>query len=427
MICAIRSFTAPAASLFSLIASDCGRPLSDITHRLDHGDLDEDIRAALTGTGAIERRVARRDGDGHYLMRILPYRGNDGGTEGVIVTLVGIDTLVEAERSQEAAIARLDARLRQQAAIAEFGAQALRTGDLEALLQQASILVAQGLEIERAKVLELLPDGDRLLVRAGVGWDPGVVGKATIGADEPITGRLTPCSPASRWSPRTWRRSAASRSRPSCTEHGIRSAINVIIRGEGEPFGVLEVDSTKVRQFSEDDINFMQSCANLVASAIDRLERQARLERALEEKQVLLHELQHRVKNSLQEISALVGIERRKIADPAARRPLEVLGSRLEALSVVYRQLYLVDHHTEVDLGGYLAELAGELFAFHGVDPEAITRELRLAEMRVDLDSALPLGLITCEFIVNSFKHAFPEGRGRISLELEQDGPDARG
>jgi two-component sensor histidine kinase len=123
-------------------------------------------------------------------------------------------------------------------------------------------------------------------------------------------------------------------------------------------------------------------------------------------------------------MSALVALERRKVADPGARRPLEVLGSRLEALSVVYRQLYMVNHHTEVPLNGYLAELAGELFAFHGVDPAEIASELRLAEMRVNLDSALPLGLITCEFIVNSFKHAFPHGRGCISLGLEQDEPD---
>ena len=414
----IRSFTSPAASLFSLIRSDCGRPLADITHRLNHGELDGDLRAALTAGTTIERRIARRDGEGHYLMRVLPYRG----AEGVIVTLVNIDLLVDAERSQKAAIARLDTRLRQQAAIAEFGAEALRTTDLDALLQQASILVAKGLEIERAKVLELAPEKDHLLVRAGIGWDPGVVGKATIGAD-----RQSPAGHALLTGEPVVSVDFALEHRfriPALLqEHNIRSAINVIIRGEGEPFGVLEVDSTKVRQFDEDDIHFMQSCANLVASALDRLKAQTRLERALEERKVLLHELQHRVKNNLQEMSALVGLERRKIADPVARRPLEVLASRLEALSVVYRQLYMVNHHTEVPLDGYLAELAGELFAFHGVDSAEIASELRLAEMRVDIDSALPLGLITCEFIVNSFKHAFPQGRGCISLRLEQDGP----
>src|SRR5207237_286018 len=130
---------------------------------------------------------------------------------------------------------------------------------------------------------------------------------------------------------------------------------------------------------------------------------------------------QHRVKNSLQEITALVELQGRH-ADPAARRPLEVLGGRLKALSVVYRKLYLADHHSEVDLGAYLADLVAELFAFHDTDTQAITSEVRLAAMRLDLDSALPLGLITCEFVVNSFKYAFPDGRGRISVRLEPIG-----
>jgi two-component sensor histidine kinase len=96
----------------------------------------------------------------------------------------------------------------------------------------------------------------------------------------------------------------------------------------------------------------------------------------------------------------------------------------LEALSVIYRQLYISDHHPEVNLGSYLAELFDELFAFHGVDPQAIVRTVRFPDMRLNLDSALPLGLIVCEFIVNSLKYAFPKGRGTITAELEAIGGD---
>jgi two-component sensor histidine kinase len=311
----------------------------------------------------------------------------------------------------------LTVRLRQQAAIAEFGSHALRTHDLDTLLQRASALVATGLDIKQAKVLELLPNGDQLLVRAGVGWGPDVVGKATIGAD----GR-SPAGHALKTDQPVVSEDLSQEPRfdvpELLREHGIRSAINVIIRGEGPPFGVLEVDSRQVRQFTQGDIDFLQNCANLIASAIDRLAAEARLRRALEEKEVLLHELQHRVKNSLQEITALVELQGRQV-EPAARRPLEVLGGRLKALSVIYRKLYLADHHTEVDFGAYLNELLDELFAFHGIDPQAITPEVQLAALRLHLDSALPLGLIACEFVVNSFKYAFPDGHGRISAHLE--------
>ena len=220
----IRSFTAPAAAMFSLISTDCGRPLSDITHRLAHDHLEGDIREVLTTGTMIERRVGRRDCAAHYLMRIMPYRGHHDATTGVIVTLVGIDSLVAAEHRQQVAIEQRDARLRQQAALAEFGAHALRTSDLDALLHRASLLVAGGLEIERAKVLELVPGQDRLLVRAGVGWGEGVVGIATIGADDrspagyalktgqPVVSlRTLPATPASK--PRNFCASTASAAR----------------------------------------------------------------------------------------------------------------------------------------------------------------------------------------------------------------------
>lgn len=314
----------------------------------------------------------------------------------------------------------------QAAAIAEFGLLALRTHDLDGLLQRAATLVSGGLNISQAKVLELLPGGDRLLVRAGVGWGPDVVGKATIGADE-----RSPAGYALQTGQPVVSENLLNELRfdmpPLLQEHGIKSAINVIIRGEGAPFGVLEVDSRQIREFTQDDINFLQNCANLIAAALDRLAAETQLRRTAEEKQVLLYELQHRVKNSLQEIASLVDLQRRKLSDPDARRPLEMLGSRLGALSVVYRKLYLVDHHMEIDLGAYLAELMAELSAFHGINSQAIKTVVQVSEMHLDLDRVLPLGLIACEFIVNSFKYAFPEGRGQISAHLEAiEGGQAR-
>lgn len=317
----------------------------------------------------------------------------------------------------------LSIRLRQQAAIAEFGKHALRTHDLDAILQQACKLAADGLGIQQAKVLELLPYDRGLLVRAGVGWGPEVVGKAIIGADGG-----SPAGYALRTGEAVISEDLSRESRfkipPVLQQHGIKSAINVLIQGEGTPFGVLEVDSRRLYRFTRGDADFLQSCANLVASAIDRFHAEKKLEQAAKEKELLLHELQHRVKNSLQEIAALVHAQRRTLSGPEARRPLEVLGSRLEALSVIYRQLYISDHHPEVNLGSYLAELFDELFAFHGVDPQAIVRTVRFPDMRLNLDSALPLGLIVCEFIVNSLKYAFPEGRGTITAELEAIGGD---
>ena len=316
----------------------------------------------------------------------------------------------------------LGIRLRQQGAIAEFGKQALRTHDLDALLDRACVLVAEGLEIEHTKVLEWIPGSNQLLVRAGIGWGPDVVGKARVGAEErsPAGFALKTGAPVIS---EDLSRETRFHVPAVLVDHDIRSAVNVLIRGDGPPFGVLEVDSRRLRHFSQADVDFLQNCANLIAAAIDRLIAESKLKRAAEEKELLLRELQHRVKNSLQEIAALVHAQRRRVSDPEVRRPLDVLGGRLEALSVIYRKLYLANHHPEVDFGAYLEELFEELFAFHGVDPQAIARTTQFPALRLNLDSALPLGLIVCEFIVNSLKYAFPEGRGRITAVLEPIDP----
>ncbi len=315
-------------------------------------------------------------------------------------------------------------RLQQQkAALAGFGVEAFRADDLDALLTKAAALAGQGLGVKRAKVLELLPPGDRLLVRAGIGWEPGMVGHATIDADRasPAGYALLTGEPVAS---ADLERDARFRCPEVLRRHGIKSAVNVIIRGDDGPFGVLEVDSRQARRFTADDANFLQGFANLLAAAIDRLATHRRLAEAARQKEVLLRELQHRVKNSLQVIASFVGLQRRKAAHPQARDDLDVVASRIEALRVLYDKLYLVDHRHEIDFGGYLEELCGGLLRFHLAEREPVRLDLRCAPLRVDLDRAVPLGLLTSEFVVNSLKHAFADGRGgTLTVRLEAVDP----
>jgi two-component sensor histidine kinase len=280
-----------------------------------------------------------------------------------------------------------------------------------------------------------LPDGDRLLIRAGVGWEPDVVGVATIDAD-----RASPAGYALLTGEPVTSNDLENDQRFRCPEvlrrHGIRSAVNVIIRGNDGPFGVLEVDSQRTRHFTEDDANFLQSYANLLAAAIDRLTTHRRLAEAAQQqaeaarqKEVLLHELQHRVKNSLQIIASFVSLQRRKAA-AEVHDDLDVIASRIEALRVLYDKLYLVDHHHEIDFGAYLEELCRSLLRFQLAERKSVRLDLRCApQLQVNLDRAVPLGLLVTEFVVNSLKHAFADGRssGRLTVQLDAvDGQRAR-
>lgn len=162
-------------------------------------------------------------------------------------------------------------RLRQQRLLADFGFHALRCRDLDGLLQRATEMCAEGMATRLCKILEWQPAEDRLLVRAGVGWAAGLVGHAIVGADleSPAGFALKTGAPvisnhlAGETRFRTPRLLA---------EHGVRRAINVVIRdGVAEyPFGVLEVDSPDPGHFEEDDIAFMQGFANLLGVAIER-------------------------------------------------------------------------------------------------------------------------------------------------------------
>jgi two-component sensor histidine kinase len=110
----------------------------------------------------------------------------------------------------------------------------------------------------------------------------------------------------------------------------------------------------------------------------------------------------------------------RRADNPEVRHHLEVILSRVETLRMVHAQLYLADYAGRLDLSGYLRELAINLVRFLASQPSSIEIDLRLdEEVMVCADVAVPLGLLVNEFPANSLEHAFPEGRGTITVCLD--------
>jgi two-component sensor histidine kinase len=203
--------------------------------------------------------------------------------------------------SDNAEVGRLRNQLR---ALSHFGGHALRTHDLDALLQEAAALVSAATGIELVKVLELLPDRDTLLVRAGVNWNPGVVGQATFGAHARSPGGYALRENKPVISPDTETEDRFEIPK-LLIEHKVRSMVNVVIQGERAAWGVLEVDSRQPRDFNDDDVFFLQNYANLLAAAIDRLQSEVELKEAANRRSILLGELQHRVRNMLLNVRSL--------------------------------------------------------------------------------------------------------------------------
>ena len=186
--------------------------------------------------------------------------------------------------------------LRQQTVLAQFGELALRSDDLDAILHEACRLVGEALGTDLAKVMELREEGRTLLVRAGVGWEPGVVGTLTL----PVTDASSEGYALGTGEPMISAdvdRETRFRYPSFLLDHGVRAVVNVVILGgRGEPpFGILQVDSREPRHFTEGDVAFLRSYANLLAAAVDRLrligdlrERETRLREGAERQRAAL-------------------------------------------------------------------------------------------------------------------------------------------
>jgi GAF domain-containing protein len=153
--------------------------------------------------------------------------------------------------------------------VAELGQRALATPDLSKLMNEAVALVAETLNVEFTKVLELLPDGNTLLLGAGVGWKEGSVARATVGADRDSQAGYTFLS-SNPVIVEDLRTETRFRGPPLLHDHGVISGMSVIIQGSGRSFGVFGAHTTKPRKFTNDDIYFLQAVANVLSTTIER-------------------------------------------------------------------------------------------------------------------------------------------------------------
>ncbi len=321
----------------------------------------------------------------------------------------------------EAKLARLQ---EYQKALAAFSRVATEAVPLQRLMQHACAQVSRVTHIKRSKVLRYRPSSADLLVVAGVGWNPGVVGVATLPGDSasPPGRSIQTASPViieDLPNDPEFRRSGLLR------DHGIVSLVNVPITIDGQSWGVLEVDSEKPCAFDESDAGFLTTCANMIGGALARHEIEQKALRAAQDHtkteavwKTLVRELQHRTKNNFQTVIAFLALQRRNAKTEDSRSGFASVMERMHAIALAHDQLALKEGMSHVDFGDYLRSLCAN------IDPRnaGVIVEVEASAATLPLDRAVPAGLIVNELVTNAFKYAFEDNReGLVRVVFSTD------
>ena len=242
---------------------------------------------------------------------------------------------------------------------------------------------------------------------------------------------------------------------------GIKSYVSIPIGFDSNIIGVINVASFRKNSFKEEDISLLSLVASQVSMVMEnirqseelqqtyniledrvkgrtlellksnallreeiekRIRAEIEIKKSLQEKEILLKEVQHRVKNNLQVISSMLDLQTDYVKDSGVLKLFVEAQKRVKSMALVHERMYQSEVLTDLDFTQYIENLGNYIFKIYGVNTKRISMKIDINEANIDFNRAIQLGLIVNELISNSLKHAFPDDlEGQVNVRLDSE------
>jgi len=207
---------------------------------------------------------------------------------------------------------------------------------------------------------------------------------------------------------------------PGIARHGFKSVALVPLYSAGRVIGSIHMSSSEKSSFSNIEKDILESIGMETGTVIAKMYSEAAIKDSLREKELLLKEIHHRVKNNMQIISSLLNLQSHYIKDKEMLDVLKESQNRIKSMAMIHEKLYQSDNLTDIEFDDYIQRLVSDLFYSYSIQKDQIKPLIEVEDVKLNIETAIPCGLIISELVSNSLKHAFPSGRkGELHVSLQ--------